>query len=205
MLSYALIFKLIFTWGIFCLFSQCTYEKYLDFPGDDLAWKRETIHELKVLGAKNWIIIAEPSFSAINGPGVKTIITEEPGEKVTLFVLDALEQLGHTSPRIKIPMEFFYVSEEYAPGILDYRKKLSRILLGREPQELQNDTLNKIVMDIAKEYNILVIKTATPLPFSNLYIELDSGYWNTESQTDLIRSIEKNPPLTPPTQPIPTS
>lgn len=37
---------------------------------------------------------------------------------------------------------------------------------------------------------MLVIKTKTSLPYSNIYIELDSGYWNSESETALRKSLE---------------
>ena len=73
-------------------------------------WKEQLYKNLAIVGARNWIVIAESSFPAYTGTGIRTMV--------------------------------------------------------------------------------LVIKTKTSLPYSNIYIELDSGYWNSESETVLRKSLE---------------
>lgn len=174
--------------------SSCTYHQGSSSSDNDEMWKREITHEVKILGAKNWIVVGEPSFAALSGPATKTIITDQPLDKVLLYVLETLEETAHTEPRLKIPLEFYYVEDDYAPGVKNLRAKLSRILTGREPLEVQNNSLQQMLLTAAKDYNVLIIKTTTATPFADVYIELDAGYWNSDSQTHLRHVLEQNPP-----------
>ena len=59
--------------------------------------------------------------------------------------------------------------------------------------------------EAAKQYRVLYIKTNTRLPYSTIAIELDSGYWNSDDETEIRTRLQKlNPtqPITP--QPITT-
>lgn len=159
--------------------------------GDDIAWKDDIYNELRALGARNWIIIADPSFSAMSGPGAKVVLTDKTSSEVLPCVLDTLETLGHAEPRIYIPLELSYLEESLAPGIKTYNKEIKKLTTGRNTQEIHNETLRRLMLEAAKNYQVLVIKTTTSLPYSSLYIELDSGYWNDESQRLLEERIQQ--------------
>ena len=70
------------------------------------------------------------------------------------------------------------------------RNNINKMLPGRQHFELMSRTINSLIEDAARQFNVLVIKTKTSLPYSNIYIELDSGYWNSESETVLRKSLE---------------
>lgn len=146
-------------------------------------WKDQLYKNLAIVGARNWIVIAESSFPAYTGAGIKTMVSDKTSDEVLLDVLNMLEEEAHVVPRIMISSELRSVTEDYAPGIKRYRNNINKMLPGRQHFELMSRTINSLIEDAAKQFNVLVIKTKTSLPYSNIYIELDSGYWNSESET----------------------
>lgn len=153
-------------------------------------WKDQLYQNLAVIGARNWIVIAESSYPAYTGPGIRTMISDKNSDEVLLNVLDILEEEAHVVPRIMISSELRNVTEDYAPGIKKYRNNINKLLPGRQHFELMSRTINSLIEDASKQFNVLVIKTKTALPYSNIYIELDSGYWNSESETALRKTLE---------------
>lgn len=153
-------------------------------------WKDQLYKNLAIVGARNWIVIAESSFPAYTGAGIKTMVSDKTSDEVLLDVLNMLEEEAHVVPRIMISSELRSVTEDYAPGIKRYRNNINKMLPGRQHFELMSRTINSLIEDAAKQFNVLVIKTKTSLPYSNIYIELDSGYWNSESETALRKSLE---------------
>ncbi len=140
-------------------------------------WKDQLYKNLAIVGARNWIVIAESSFPAYTGAGIKTMVSDKTSDEVLLDVLNMLEEEAHVVPRIMISSELRSVTEDYAPGIKRYRNNINKMLPGRQHFELMSRTINSLIEDAAKQFNVLVIKTKTSLPYSNIYIELDSGYW----------------------------
>lgn len=143
------------------------------------------------LGARNWIVIAEASFPVYAGVGVETINIDAPADEVFRNVLDILETEGRLQPRIWVCNELDNVAEDYAPGISKYRRALGKLLPGRFHYRLSNYIINRQVETAINTYRVLVIKTNTALPYSNICIELDSGYWNSDSEAELRNRIEQ--------------
>lgn len=143
------------------------------------------------LGARNWIVIAEASFPVYAGTGVETISVDAPSDVVFMEVLDILESEGRLQPRIWVSSELDSVTEDYAPGIRKYRRALGKLLPGRFHYRLASHIINKQVEKAIRTFRVLVIKTNTTLPYSNVCIELDSGYWNADSEAELRARIEQ--------------
>ena len=112
-------------------------------------------------------------------------------------VLDGLEQVieekHHLKPRIYLTAEIGKVPYDYAPGVKEHRADLKEALHGRETVVLDNDILMSLVNDTRKSYRVLVIKTRTALPYSSVFVELGSGYWDADSEAELRRLMEKKP------------
>lgn len=153
-------------------------------------WKDQLYKNLAIVGARNWIVIAESSFPAYTGAGIRTMVSDKTSDEVLMEVLNMLEEEAHVVPRIMVSSELRSVTEDYAPGVKRYRHNIDKMLPGRQHFELMSRTINSLIEDAAKQFNVLVIKTKTSLPYSNIYIELDSGYWNSESETALRKSLE---------------
>ena len=48
-----------------------------------------------------------------------------------------------------------------------------------------------IIGGTANKFTVLVFKTTTALPYSGIFIELDSAYWDRESERDLRDRLDK--------------
>lgn len=168
---------IVFTLGIFSSCQQATTPT----P----AWLNTVDHEVQKLGTFNWIIIAEPSFPALSRSGVTTITTPVSTTEALDGVLQSLDAHSHVRPSIHLTREATAVTEHDTPGINDYRAKLNEVLRERETLTLTDRALNLLITDARKNYRILVIKTTTSLPYTSVFLELESGYWDGTSETAL--------------------
>ena len=165
-------------------------------------WKAAVEVQTAQLGYRNWIVIAEASFPAHSRPGTRQINAYEPIPVVLDEVLRTLERTEHVRPRIYTPRELRAVENDFAPGVDEYRKVLDGALHGHEVTELDQDSLITLVQDAQKSFDVLVIRTTTALPYSSVFLELQPGYWDRESEqrlrTDMQRSrMEKLASPTP--------
>lgn len=162
-------------------------------------WMNSIRHELGYLGARNWVVIAEAAFPVPSRRGLRVVqVNDEiPG------VLDGLEQIieekHHVKPRIYLTTEMAKVPYDYAPGIKEHKADLKQALHGRETVRLDNEMLVNLINSTSKSYRVLVIKTRTAIPYSSVFVELRSGYWDADSEAVLRKNMEaKNRKTTPP-------
>lgn len=159
---------------------------------DDIHLTRSKIApNLLQLGARNWVVIAEPACPLPAGSGIVSITV--PANSVDTFreVLDLLEIEGAVAPRIWVSYELSVVPEERAPGITRHREELEKLLLGRFHYTVDNRIIDMQLNQAAKDFRILYIRTSTRLPYSNIAIELDSGYWNSDAETEVRRRLQQ--------------
>lgn len=165
--------------------------------------------ELQQLGARNWVVVADPTYPIPSGAGAVTISV--PGDSADTFreVLDQLELHAAVTPRIWVCNELDAVPEERAPGINEHRKSVNSLLSGRFCYRLDEKIIAMQLADAAKQYRVLYIKTNTHLPYSTIAIELDSGYWNSDDETEIRERLKKIHPspssLLPDIQQMPTT
>lgn len=157
-------------------------------PGD---WRDELAMRASQLGYRNWIVIAEASFPAHSRPGVRQINANEEIPVVVDEVLKTLERTEHVTPRVYIAREMREVENDYAPGIDEFRKNLQSSLHAHETTELENQSLLTLMEDSNKTFEILVIRTPTALPYSSVFMELQPGYWNADSESHLRDKLER--------------
>lgn len=152
----------------------------------EIAFIRGQIDQaLDPLGGQNWIIIAEAAYPAYASPGIETITINAPADFVLAETLDSLESSGKTQARIYVPSEMYVLRESYAPGIKSYRKNLNKLIPGRFHYKLPSQTIQAQVENAKRRFRVLVIKTTTTLPYSNIYLSLDSAYWDSSAETAL--------------------
>lgn len=160
-------------------------------PAPTPTWLTTVDHEVQKLGTFNWIIIAEPSFPALSRSGVTTITTPVSNAEALYGVLQSLDSHSHVRPRIHLIREAEAITEHDTPGINEYRAKLKQVLNERETVTLTNNSLNLLITDARKNYRILVIKTASSLPYTSVFMELESGYWDGVSETALRKRMNR--------------
>lgn len=147
-------------------------------------------NELGYLGARNWVVISEAAFPIQSRRGVRVVQLDADIPDVLEAVEDVIEEKHHLKPRVYVTEELDNVPYDYAPGIRAHKKKLEECLHGRETVRLDNAMLMSLLNDTSKTYRVLVLKTRTALPYSSVFIELGSGYWDAESEAALRRNIE---------------
>lgn len=154
-------------------------------------WRGAVASQAGQLGYRNWIVIAEASFPAHSRPGVRQIAAGEDGAVILDEVLRTLERTEHVRPRIYLSRELRAVENDFAPGVDDYRERLQRALHGHEPTELEHQALLTLIEDVTKSFDVLVIRSSTALPYSSIFLELQPGYWDGESEARLRQQIER--------------
>ncbi|MBT8043350.1 MAG: hypothetical protein KJO79_00235 [Verrucomicrobiae bacterium] len=154
-------------------------------------WLGKIRYELSYLGARNWIVVAEAAFPIQSRRGLRVVLIDADIPEVVDGVEQVIEEKYHVKPRLYVTTESRSVPYDYAPGITNYRKQLKEALHGRETVQLDNAMLMRMLNDTSKTYRVLVIKTRTALPYSSVFMELGSGYWDAESESALRDAMEK--------------
>jgi len=154
-------------------------------------WRDALVAQTSQLGYRNWVIVAEASFPAHSRPGVRQITANDEIPAVVDEVLKTLEQTEHVTPTVYVARELRAVENDYAPGIDEFRKQLRGALHARETTELEQQSLLTLIEDATKSFEVLVIRTNTALPYTSVFMELQPGYWNSDSESRLRDQMER--------------
>ncbi len=160
----------------------------LSDPND---WKGSVSRQVNQLGYRNWIVIAEASFPAHNRPGFRQVNSSAEVPEVVDFVLNSIEQTQHVRPRVYLTRELRSVENDFAPGIDELRNQIIASLHGHESTELDQQSLITLLESANQSFDVLVIRTATALPYSSVFMELQPGYWDAESEERLRQRISR--------------
>jgi len=148
-------------------------------------WKDAVNRQVSQLGYRNWVIVAEASFPAHNRPGFRQVTADVDVPVAVDYVLNSLERTQHVRPRVYLPREQRSVENDFAPGIDEMRKKIRASLHGHESTELEQQSLLTLLEDASRSFDVLVIRTHTALPYSSVFLELQPGYWDADSESRL--------------------
>lgn len=154
-------------------------------------WQNAVNQQVAQLGYRNWIVVAEASFPAHSRPGTRQITSTAEIPQVVDYVLTALERTEHVRPKVYLTRELRAIENDVAPGIDELREKIRSSLHGHEATELDQQSLITLLGTANQSYDILVIRTPTALPYSSVFMELQPGYWDAESEDRLRRQIER--------------
>lgn len=154
-------------------------------------WKGSVNQQVSQLGYRNWIVISEASFPAHSRPGTRQVISDAEVPEVVDYVLHALEQTQHVRPQIYLTREMRSVENDFAPGIDTMRERIRESLHGHEPTELDQQSLITLLESANQSYDVLVIRTPTALPYTSVFLELQPGYWDSESEDRLRERITR--------------
>ena len=154
-------------------------------------WRDALMMQTAQLGYRNWIVVAEASFPAHSRPGVRQINADAEIPAVVDEVLRTLERTEQVTPNVFVAREMRVVENDYAPGIDEFRKQLHSALHSRETTELEQQSLLTLMEDATKSFEVLVIRTKTALPYTSVFMELQPGYWNADSEDRLRDRIER--------------
>lgn len=170
--------------GAIPLLTQCAL-----FPTSE-EWKFAVDRQTEQLGYRNWIVVAEASFPAHNRAGVTQVAAPVEVPEALDYVLRALERTENLSPRIYLTRELRSVENDFAPGIDETRQKIHAALHGHEATELDQQSLLTLLEDANRSFDVLVIRTRSALPYSSVFMELQPGYWDSNSESRLRERIQ---------------
>lgn len=153
-------------------------------------WKHAVDHQVRNLGYKNWIVIAEASFPAHSVNGIQQVAAPVEVPEAVDYVLRSLEKTENLRPTIYVPRELRSVENDFAPGIDQVREELKKALHGHEPTEIDQQSLLTVMEDANRNFTILVIRTGSALPYASVFMELQPGYWDSQSESRLRKRIQ---------------
>lgn len=168
--------------------AECSFLPEIPRQG---GWRDALAVQTGQLGYRNWIVISEASFPAHSRTGVRQINANEEIPAVVDEVLRTLEQTEHVTPRIYVARELRAVENDYAPGIDEFRKQLQGAMHAHETTELEQQSLLTLLEDANKSFDVLVIRTTTALPYTSVFMELQPGYWNSDSEFRLREQLDR--------------
>lgn len=145
-----------------------------------------------MLGHRNWIVIADAAYPLQTAPGIDTFYVDADQLDVVGAVLEELSKAKHVTPIVYTDAELKYVPEKRAPGITAYRDALAKLLAKRPVQMLPHEEIIAKLDEAGKTFKVLLIKTHLTLPYTSVFLQLDCGYWNAESEKEL-RAAMKTP------------
>lgn len=154
-------------------------------------WRSSVDRQVGQLGYRNWIVVAEASFPAHNRPGIRQMSSDAEIPEVIDYVLNALESTQHVRPKIYMTRELRAVENDFAPGIDVLRAQITDSLHGHEATELDQQSLLTLIESANQNFNVLVIRTPTALPYSSVFLELQHGYWDADSEDRLRERIRR--------------
>lgn len=155
-------------------------------------WKGAVATQVNQLGYRNWIVVTEASFPAHSRPGVRQVSAPVEIPEAVDFVLRAIEQTEHVRPRVYVSREMRSVENDYAPGVEELRKQISSSLHSHEPTELDHQALLTLLEDANRSFDVLVVRTNTALPYSSVFMELQPGYWDSDSEQHLREKMQQD-------------
>ena len=158
---------------------------------DPRKWKEIFTSTLPVLGHRNWIVIADSAYPLQIAPGIETLVTGTDQIRVIREVLAQLDEVSHVRAIPYMDAELNFVSEQHAPGILNYRKEISHMLKNSEVRFLPHEAILRKLGDAGKDFRILLLKTTLTLPYTSLFLELDCGYWSMSAEEELRETMAK--------------
>lgn len=153
-------------------------------------WMEAIDTEIQTLGSFNWIVIADSTFPALATKDAHILVAPARIPFVLDTTIQSIESSGHVKPRIYATRESLELSERYAPGVKQYREAVKSALAGRKIIHLPSRSIDRLLVDAGSQYRILIIKTESTLPYSSIYLELESGYWDSQSETALRKHME---------------
>lgn len=153
--------------------------------------------ELHAMGYRNWVVIGDAAFPSHSRRGVRTLLVDGEIPEILRGVLASVESAQNVTPRIYLPRELRHVENNRAPGMDEYRSQLEKALAGHPTREMEYQSLSLLLEDSANTFSVLVLKTKTTLPYSSVFIELDSAYWDADSEKEMrdrMKPLEEQKP-----------
>ena len=166
-----------------------SFVKEIDKPSP--AWIKLVNTEILELSKFSWIIVTDPAFASLNQRSITTVTVDSSSPEVLEEVFSILENNGQVDSKIYFSKESRFLKESDIPGIREFKIKRENAIEGRKTRALDHLALEILLMDAQKKYRVLIIETNTLIPYSSIFLELESAYWDGESETALRKRMKR--------------
>lgn len=153
---------------------------------DWLATVRSTV---AVFGHRNWIVVADAAYPVHQAQGIQTILASGDPVEVLRSVLDCLADAPHVTGRVCLDAELDALTEEAAPGVSVFRKRLAALLQGSEIVSMPHSDMLETLDEAGQRYRVLVVKTSLCIPYTSVFLPLSCAYWTDEAEAELRTSM----------------
>ncbi len=148
-------------------------------------WQDKLAHEMPMMGEQNWIVVADSAYPLPSAPGMEVVVTGESQTELLTAVLNMVAKAPNVSPEFWTEAELPLVPEQDANGISAYRAQLAGLLAGGKAQALTRDHMLAKMEDASRSYHVLVLKSTMTLPYTAVFIQLDTRYWSANAERRL--------------------
>ncbi|HEX4084056.1 MAG TPA: hypothetical protein VHY22_04035 [Chthoniobacteraceae bacterium] len=156
-------------------------------------WRDQFLRTLAAMGAHNWIVVAEPAYPLPNSNGIEVLPTDLSQIDLLTLVLNTLANTRRVQPTFYTTTELPFVLERDAIGIGAYQAQLSTLLKGGQVYALPQEEIDAKLDAASHNYKVLLLKSTTTLPYTSVYIDLRSGYWNQQAENRLRAAMQAKP------------
>ncbi len=148
--------------------------------------------KLKRLGHRNWVVVADAAFpvQVPRGIDVHTLEQATGVVEVASEVMKVVRTLGHVRVVPVIAKEINFVTDADAPGAASIRSKIDELLKHHEQEVLNHAEILTRLAEVSEQYTILVVKTATKIPYTSILFRLECGYWSDAAEQRLRHAME---------------
>ena len=154
-------------------------------------WEQVIEERLPLFGHRNWVVVADAAYPAQSRPGIETIASGESQPAVVEKVLACIRGCRHIRPIVHVDRELEFVNEKDAQGADSYRQWLKTAMHGLTVNSAPHDEIIAKLDRAAQMFSILIIKSTMTIPYTTVFIELDCGYWDAESEARLRSAIQR--------------
>jgi hypothetical protein len=154
-------------------------------------WVHTIEERMPLFGHRNWLVVADAAYPAQSRPGIETILSGESQQDTMETVLAHLRACQHIRPIVHVDRELEFVDEKDAPGVGGYRKWLQTTLEGLTVNFAPHEEIIAKLDHAAQMFSILILKSTMAIPYTSVFIELDCGYWDADSEARLRAAIQR--------------
>jgi len=154
-------------------------------------WEHTIEERMPLFGHRNWIVVADAAYPAQSRQGIETILSGESQQATMETVLARLHACRHVRPIIYVDRELEFVDEKDAPGVGSYRQWLQTKLEGLPVNFAPHEEIIAKLDRAAQMFSILIIKSTVAIPYTSVFIELDCGYWDPDSEARLRADFQR--------------
>jgi L-fucose mutarotase/ribose pyranase (RbsD/FucU family) len=147
--------------------------------------------KLPLMGHRNWVVITDAAYPLQTQPGITTLTTKLRQLDAIRLVLSVFGKSDHVRPFAYRDAELDFLTEEQLPGIQAFRDKLAKILRHTEGKSLLHDEIITKLNEAGKQFEVLVIKTDSLLPYTSIFLQLECAYWDANREKKLRQNIKK--------------